>query len=176
MPSFDTDDDALLLTERLRLRPHRLADVRFMMELNSDPDVVRYTGDTAFGCEDEARAVVARLARQFDDFRMGRLIVSDRKTGEKLGWCGLRWHDDLEVADLGYRFFRKHWGKGYATESAAACIRYAAQELRLPRLVAHAMLENVASVKVLEKLGFCRTGPTVFKGLAAEGFELLLRA
>ncbi|MDC0677626.1 GNAT family N-acetyltransferase [Sorangium atrum] len=176
MPSLDTDDDALLLTERLSLRPHRLADVRFMMELNSDPEVVRYTGDTAFACEDEARAVVARLARQFEDFRMGRLIVSDRTTGEKLGWCGLRWHDDLEVADLGYRFFRKHWGRGYATESAAACIRYAVEELRLPRLVAHAMLENAASVKVLEKLGFCRTGPTVFKGLVAEGFELLLRA
>ncbi|WP_437522079.1 GNAT family N-acetyltransferase [Sorangium sp. So ce726] len=176
MPGLDTDDDALLLTERLSLRPHRLSDVLFMMELNSDPEVVRYTGDTAFACEDEARAVVARLARQFEDFRMGRFIVSDRKTGEKLGWCGLRWHDDLEVTDLGYRFFRKHWGKGYATEAAAACIRYAVEELRLSRLVAHAMLENVASVRVLEKLGFLRTGPTVFKGLVAEGFELLLRA
>jgi [ribosomal protein S5]-alanine N-acetyltransferase len=177
VPALPTDDDDIPLfsTERLSLRPHRPSDVPFMMQLNSDPEVVRYTGDAAFASDDEARAVVARLARQFEDYRMGRFIVSDRETGEKLGWCGLRWHDDHGVADLGYRFFRKHWGRGYATEAAAACIRYAVEELLLSRLVAHAMLENVASVRVLEKLGFRRTGPTVFKGLAAEGFELLLR-
>ncbi|WP_437605711.1 GNAT family N-acetyltransferase [Sorangium sp. So ce834] len=163
---------AVLVTERLSLRPHQPSDVPFMMQLNVDPEVIRYTGDSAFASEDEARAVIARLARQFEAFRMGRFIVSNRETGEKLGWCGLRWHEDLGLADLGYRFFRKHWGKGYATEAAAACLRYAFEDLGLPRLVAHAMLENAASVRVLEKLGFRRTGPTVFKGLAAEEFVL----
>ncbi len=136
MPSLDTDDDALLLTERHTPPPPPAGGrpVHDGAELGSE--VVRYTGDTAFACEDEARAVVARLARQFEDFRMGRLIISDRTTEEKLGWCGLRWHDDLEGRGLRYRFFRKHWGRGYATESAAACIRYAVEELRLPRLVA----------------------------------------
>ncbi|WP_437964561.1 GNAT family N-acetyltransferase [Sorangium sp. So ce260] len=163
---------ALLSTERLSLRPHRPSDVPFMMEMSADPEVIRYTGDPPFASEDEARAVIARLAHQLEAFRMGRFMVSDRKTGEKLGWCGLKWHEDDEVADLGYRFLRRHWGKGYATEAAAVCIRYAFEDLGLPRLVAHAMLENVASVRVLEKLGFRRTGPTVFKGFAAEGFVL----
>ncbi|WP_437950145.1 GNAT family N-acetyltransferase [Sorangium sp. So ce296] len=163
---------AVLTTQRLSLRPHRPCDVPFMMQLNADPEVIRYTGDPAFASEDEARAVIARLAHQFEAFRMGRFVASDRETGEKLGWCGLRWHEELGVADLGYRFFRKHWGKGYATEAGAACIRYAFEELGLPSLVAHAMLENTASVRVLEKLGFRRTGPTVFKGLAAEEFVL----
>lgn len=162
----------MLSTERLVLRPHGLSDVPFMMQLNSDPDVVRYTGDAAFASEAEARAVVERLIHQFEAWRMGRLVVLHRRTGEELGWCGLRWHEDLEVADLGYRFFRRHWGEGYATESAGACVRHAFEELGLPRLVAHAMPENVASIKVLEKLGFRRTGPTVFKGLSAQGFEL----
>ncbi len=171
-PCTAIEGDAVLSTERLELRPHRLSDVSFMMDLNSDPEVVRYTGDAAFAREGEAREVVERLARQFEAFRMGRFVALDRRSGEKLGWCGLRWHEDLEVADLGYRFFRKHWGKGYASEAAGACVRYAFGELGLPRLIAHAMLENAASVRVLEKLGFRRTGPTVFKGLAAEGFEL----
>ena len=163
---------ALLSTERLSLRPHRPSDVPFMMEMSADPEVIRYTGDPPFASEDEARAVIARLAHQFEAFRMGRFVVSDRKTGEKLGWCGLKWHEDDELADLGYRFLRKHWGRGYATESAAACVRYAFEELGLPRLVAHAMLENAASVRVLEKLGFRRTGPGVCKGFAAEEFVL----
>ncbi|WP_437775073.1 GNAT family N-acetyltransferase [Sorangium sp. So ce1097] len=163
---------AVLSTERLSLRPHRPSDVPFMMDLNSDPEVIRYTGDPAFASEGEARAVVERLMHQFHAFRMGRFVVTHRQTGEKLGWCGLRWHEDIARADLGYRFFREHWGKGYATEAGAACVRYAFEELGLPVLVAHAMLENAASVRVLGKLGFRRTGPTVFKGLAAEGFEL----
>ncbi|WP_437874814.1 GNAT family N-acetyltransferase [Sorangium sp. So ce513] len=169
----DIDEAAAVLsTERLGLRPHRPSDVPFMMDLNSDPEVIRYTGDPAFASEGEARAVVERLMHQFQAFRMGRFVVTHRQTGEKLGWCGLRWHEDIARADLGYRFFREHWGNGYASEAGAACVRYAFEELGLPGLVAHAMLENAASVRVLEKLGFRRTGPTVFKGLAAEGFEL----
>ncbi|WP_434041779.1 MULTISPECIES: GNAT family N-acetyltransferase [Sorangium] len=166
------EEAAVLSTERLNLRPHRPSDVPFMMDLNSDPEVIRYTGDAAFASEGEARAVVERLAHQHQAFRMGRLVVTSRQTGEKLGWCGLRWHEDIASADLGYRFFRKHWGHGYASEAGAACVRYAFEELGLPRLIAHAMLENAASVRVLEKLGFRRTGPTVFKGLVAEEFEL----
>ncbi|WP_437827288.1 GNAT family N-acetyltransferase [Sorangium sp. So ce1153] len=175
VPRMNEADEAavVLATERLDLRPHGPSDVQFMIALNSDPEVIRYTGDAAFASEEEARAVIGRLARQFEAWRMGRFIALHRSTGEKLGWCGLRWHEELELADLGYRFFRKHWGQGYATEAAAACVRYAFEELGLPRLVAHAMLENAASVRVLEKLGFRRTGPTVFKGLVAEGFELL---
>jgi RimJ/RimL family protein N-acetyltransferase len=164
--------DILLSTERLILRPHALSDVPFLMELNSDVEVVRYTGDAAFADEAEARAIAERLMRQFEARRMGRLIVLDRKSGEALGWCGLKWHEDAQVADLGYRLARKHWGKGYATEAGAACVRYAFEVLGLPRLVAHAVPENAASVRVLEKLGFRRTGPTSRGPFRAEGFEL----
>ncbi|WP_437670276.1 GNAT family N-acetyltransferase [Sorangium sp. So ce131] len=173
-PDIDETDagDAILSTERLNLRPHRLSDAPFMMQLNSDPEVVRYTGNAAFADEAEARAVVERLAKQYATWRMGRFVVLDRRTGEKLGWCGLRWWEETEVADLGYRFFRKHWGAGYATESSRACIRYAFEDLGLPRLIATVMPENAASIRVLEKLGFHRTGPASIEGMPALGFEL----
>ncbi len=143
-----------------------------MMELNADPEVIRYTGDVPFVDEREPRAIVERLRRQFEARRMGRFVVLHRVTGEKLGWCGLRWNAAEEVADLGYRFCRRYWGQGFATESSEASIRYGFEELGLDRIVAHAMKANVASVRVLERLGFKQTGHGIFDGFESLGFEL----
>lgn len=161
-----------LTTARLLLRPHELDDVPFMIDLNSDPEVVRYTGDGALESEEEARAIIARVQRQVDVWRMGRSVVIDRATGEKLGWCGLKWFEEEQEADLGYRFHRRHWGKGYATESSIATIEYAFGELDLDRLVANVVEANVASVRVLEKLGFQRIGPTMVGTMDATKLEL----
>ena len=55
---------------------------------------------------------------------------------------------------MGYRFFQKHWGKGYATESAKAVMDYGVNTLKLKNIVAQAAKENTASIKVIKKLGF----------------------
>lgn len=162
-----------LQTARLLLRPHAPGDAPFMVRLNADPACVRYTGDTAFGHVSEAEAVVAALQRQWAERRMGRFMVVERDTGEPVGWCGLKWHDDAQEVDLGYRFVQDRWGRGYATESSRACIAYAWGPLGLDRLVARAMPENGASVRVLEKLGFRFTGAEVDGGLDVHAFELL---
>jgi [ribosomal protein S5]-alanine N-acetyltransferase len=144
----------LIKSGRLGLRPHSIEDVDFMIRLNSDPEVIRFTGDSSFNNTDEAKRVVLSLIQQYEAKRIGRFVVIDLLTGEKLGWCGLKWHDDKQVSDLGYRFFRHHWGKGYASEASRACLQYGFEELNYSRVIAHADLENIASVRVLEKLGF----------------------
>ena len=95
------------------MRFHDPTDVAFMMELNADPEVTRFTGDGPVASEKEARSRIARLQHQAAS-RSGRMVVLDRANGERLGWCGLKQLEDGQV-DLGYRFFRRHWGKGYAT-------------------------------------------------------------
>ena len=82
--------DYVLRTARLGLRPHGFEDIAFMIELNSDPEVVRYTGNKALESEAEARAVIERLIQQYQNRRMGRMVVEDLASGEKLGWCGLK--------------------------------------------------------------------------------------
>lgn len=161
-----------LETARLRLRPHTPGDAPFMVRLNADPACIRYTGDRAFPHPSEALAVVAALRSQWADRRMGRFLVEERQTGERVGWCGLKWHADTGDADLGYRFLQDRWGRGYATEASRACIGYAWGPLDLDHLVARAMPENIASVRVLEKLGFRFTGPEVDGGLAVHAFRL----
>ncbi len=162
-----------LTTKRLGLRFHNDTDREYMRDLNSDPEVIRYTGDPGFHSLDEVQVILDRLKEQYASRKMGRFVVLDRHMGEKLGWCGLKWHDDEGAADLGYRFFKKHWGKGYATESSRASIDYAFKTLKLPKLIAHAHPDNLASIHVLEKLGFKSTGPKKCQDIDAISFELL---
>jgi RimJ/RimL family protein N-acetyltransferase len=116
-----------LLTDRLVLRPHEESDAEFMVSLNTDPEVTRYLYSTVAPASPpeplldlaSARRLTHELRRQFRERRMGRFIVLQRVTGERLGWCGLKPVDaDPLAADLGYRFLRRSWGQGFATEAA----------------------------------------------------------
>lgn len=162
----------MLTTERLSLRPFTLNDVQFMFDLNVDPEVVRYTGNSSFKNIEETREVVSSLIQQYTERKMGRFVVSDLKTRERLGWCGLKWLGNEEGIDLGYRFFRRFWGRGLATESSKACLNYGFHVLGLSKIVAHAMTENTASVRVLEKLGFKQTRKFIAEDHEVIGFEL----
>lgn len=159
-----------LQTPRLRLRPHEPTDAPFMVRLNADPACVRYTGDRALRDTAEAAPIIAALQAQWRARRMGRLIVEERGSGEAVGWCGLKWHADAGEADLGFRFLRDRWGRGYATEAGRACLAMAWGPLGLDHVVARAMPENLASVRVLEKLGFRFTGPEDDAGVAVHAF------
>lgn len=119
--------------------------------LNLDPEVLRYTGDQPFASVEDA----AHFLRNYPDYRKngyGRWAVLEKESGEFLGWCGLKRHPDHTI-DIGYRFFRKHWGKGYATESAQSCLTYGFEVLGLDEIIAHVERNNIASVRVLEKIG-----------------------
>lgn len=143
----------LLETPRLLLRHKVLEDAPFFLELNSDPEVTRYTGDTAFKNLGEAENIARYVISQYEKNGYGRWLVSLKETGEPIGWCGLKYHDDSGDTDLGYRFLQKHWGKGYATEAGSACLDYGFGSLGLKRIIGRAAIANTASIQVLKKLG-----------------------
>jgi len=70
-----------------------------------------------------------------------------------MGWCGLKYLSEQNEVDVGYRFMKKFWGFGYATEAALACIEYGFARLDLHRIVGRALPANLGSIKVLEKCG-----------------------
>lgn len=143
----------ILETPRLLLREKSLEDAPFFVELNADPEVTRYTGDVAFKDLTEAEAIVRYVIAQYEANGYGRWLVSLKESGEPLGWCGLKYHNDSADTDLGYRFLRKHWGKGYATEAGKACLDYGFGPLGLKRIIGRADVANLASIRVLKKLG-----------------------
>lgn len=142
----------LIQTARLALRPFAPEDAPYLFELNNDPEVIKYTGDSPFESQQAALEFILQYD-QYQRYGMGRWTVLDKATGDYLGWCGLKYIPSLDEVDVGYRFMKKHWGKGYATESAAACLQYGFEKLGLTRIVGRAIKENVASVRVFEKIG-----------------------
>ena len=148
----------MLETERLILRLQTYDDIENLITMNSDPEVVRYTGDGYLANIQEARALLdERVFHQWQKYKMGRFAVT-LKDGEFLGWCGLKYHPETDEVDLGYRFMKKYWGKGYATESSRASLDYGFHTLKLDRIMAKAMPDNKDSIKVMQKLGMTFRG------------------
>jgi [ribosomal protein S5]-alanine N-acetyltransferase len=161
----------LITTPRLQLRKHVLSDAPYMLELNRDPEVIRYTGDTALEDIAAAEAVVHYVQSQYEQYGMGRWVVELRETGEILGWCGLKMHPDEGVVDIGYRFYQRYWRKGYAFEAAAACFKYGVDVLHLTKMIGRSVGENTASVRILEKLGFQYVRDETDNGIVFRLFE-----
>lgn len=145
--------DKILETERLYLRGFKIDDAQLLIDLNSNPNVVRYTGDGAVKNLEEAKRILADIIFPQYLNKMGRWAVHLKSNDEFIGWCGLKYIADDNEIDLGYRFFEKHWGKGFATESARAIMDYGINTLKLKMIIALAAKENTASINVLKKLG-----------------------
>jgi ribosomal-protein-alanine N-acetyltransferase len=142
-----------LLTDRLRLRPYRPDDALLMFAVFGDRDVMRYSQSGADPTLESTAARIQKLIDHQDKFGFSLWVVELRATGEILGDCGLKQLEDGPEIEVGYRFAKAHWGKGYATEAAAACVRYGFEQLKLPRIVAVVEPPNTASRGVLEKIG-----------------------
>ena len=139
-------------TDRLLLRELNMTDAKDFYALNLNPNVVKYTGDRAFKNISEAEIFLSNYS-DYDKNGYGRWAVIAKTNGEFLGWCGLKYIHGLNETDIGFRFFENHWNKGFATESAKACLRFGFETLNLETIVGRAMAENRASIKVLEKIG-----------------------
>ena len=145
-------------TPRLILREFDVSDADKMYLLNLDPEVIRFTGDKPFASVKSARDFLAG----YQDYRkngFGRWAVILKKGNGFIGWCGLKRNEEGFV-DLGFRFFKSVWNRGFATESAEACIEYGFSRLSLSEIIGRVARDNRASVRVLEKLNmtFWKTG------------------
>jgi RimJ/RimL family protein N-acetyltransferase len=145
----------VLETARLRLREMAEADVHDVYLLNSSPNVMRYLGaERALSSLEEALALLrVRIFPQYQKYGVGRWAVILKDNDLFIGWCGLKYDPAANEYDLGYRFIENYWGKGYATEAARGVIEYCRQHLIGKRIVGKALIENVASIRVLENIG-----------------------
>lgn len=123
-----------------------------MFALNGDPDVMRYVPDGPFASVEAARAFLVTYQDVYRTDGFARWAAIETATGTWLGWCGLRRQKDGDV-DVGYRYLKSAWGRGFATEAARACVAYGFETLGLERIVARAEPDNRASLRVLEKIG-----------------------
>jgi RimJ/RimL family protein N-acetyltransferase len=151
------DAEVLLETERLTLRQFTPDDVDNLVELDSDPEVMRYiNGGRATPREEiERRELPAFLEYYARSDGYGFWAAIEKASGDFIGWFHLRPRDTgaADEPELGYRLRRSAWGKGYATEGSRALIEEAFTDLGAQRVWAETMVVNTASHRVMEKAG-----------------------
>jgi len=139
-------------TARLTLRELTPGDATHIYNLNSDPEVIRYTWDQPFESVSAAETFLAGYTH-YRQYGFGRWAVIRQQDDQFLGWCGLNYTPAEDEYDIGFRFFRKFWGQGYAKEAAKACINLGFGAFHMPSIIGRAMKVNKASIRVLETAG-----------------------
>ena len=149
--------DVLLETTRLILRRFTEADVDDLVELDSDPDVMRYiNGGRPTPREEIADDILPAYLRYHEKWEaFGFWAAIEKSTGDFVGWFHFLPQDDsnLDVVELGYRLRKSSWGMGLATEGSRALIDKGFRDLGTKRVFAETMVVNTASRRVMEKAG-----------------------
>lgn len=146
-------------TARLRMRPFDDGDTDALFALHTSARVLRYWDAPPWTGRGRAARFLATCRQMAADGSGVRVAVELASTGRFLGWCSLnRWNPDHRSAAMGYCFDDSAWGHGYATEAARGLLQWAFATLDLNRVQAETDTRNVASARVLEKLGFVREG------------------
>lgn len=158
-------------TDRLYLREFTTKDGFHFYRMNLDEEVIKYTGDNPFKSITEAENFLSNY-KQYQLYNMGRWAVIDKLTNTFLGWCGLKYHPNKSMVEVGYRFYKKNWNNGYATESTKAAIQYGFNTLKLKTIFAHAHINNIASHKVIAKCGLQFVNENNYDGMPAKLYKI----
>ncbi len=145
-------------TERLILREILPSDESGLFELDSNPNVHTYLGNNPVDNISQIREVITMIRQQYIDNGIGRWAIIDKDTNEFMGWTGLKLvtetiNNHINFYDLGYRLIEKYWGKGIATETTKATLKYSFEILNLKDIYAMCEIGNAGSKNVLEKTG-----------------------
>jgi len=166
---------AVLETPRLVLRAFTLDDVDAMYQLMTVPEVIRYVGNTpAQSKQDTLDYLLQHPLRDYQVYGYGRFACVWKATGQVIGFSGIKYLEEIQETELGYRFLPEYWGKGLATEAGHAVMRFA-QDLGLNRLVAVIHPDNQGSKQVAIKLGFSLEGKTELSLIAQQDLLLFSR-
>lgn len=146
-------------TARLILRELIPADAPGMFALDSDLEVIRYLAGQGVTTMEEAREKINFIRQQYKEHGIGRWAVIEKDSNHFVGWAGLKlittpFNNHVNYYDLGYRFIKQYWGKGYATECTIASLNYGFTRLKQDVIYACADADNIGSNRVLEKTGF----------------------
>jgi [ribosomal protein S5]-alanine N-acetyltransferase len=140
-------------TPRLFLRRFTEADAPLIYKLTCDPDVLKYVHEPVIENEEQAKDIIINIILPQYTRNLGRWAIHTKSDYEFIGWCGLKYIEKTGIVDIGYRLLKTAWGKGYATEAAQYTLIYGLRDLKIELITGMAHIENIASIKVLEKIG-----------------------
>ena len=163
---------ATLETNRLVLRPFASADVEAAFVWFGDPVVMRFTPTGADLSLEQTEARLAKYREHQVAHGFSKWIMLDRGRRLPIGDSGLLVLEEYGWIDLGFRLAQPYWGQGLATEVSSAWVRVAFDEFHFDRLTALVHSENVASIRVLVKVGFREDRRDTIMGMDSILFSL----
>ena len=137
-------------TARLRLRHFTLEDLGDLFRLYSDPEVMKYL---SLRTSEQTQASLHKHITQWLEYNFGMWAVIYKQSGIMIGRCGLSFLENTRDVELGDLFDKDYWNKGLATEASVATLNYGFREVELSKIVAIANPENIASIRVIQKVG-----------------------
>lgn len=146
----------ILETERLILRTWSLEDAEEGYRIWSDEEVMRYIGAGRRNTDvEQTRGWLNRMIAHQEKHGFCFWAVVEKESNQLIGSCGMAYQVDGGLPiEFGYTLARPFWGRGLATEAAAAALRYIFEKIDVPEIAASVDSRNVASQRVLEKIGF----------------------
>jgi RimJ/RimL family protein N-acetyltransferase len=143
-----------LETERLVLQPMSMDDGPFIFELYNSPNFIRFIGDRNIkSITDAENYITAKFLPQFERLGYGNFLIKLKSDDTKIGGVGVFEREGLEVHDIGFSFLPEFEGKGYGFEASKKLMETVVSEFGLKKISAITSKENIASQKLIEKLG-----------------------
>ena len=167
----------ILETKRLILREMQPSDAEALFEMDSNPNVHQYLWNKPLTSIDEVNQYIEKVRNQYLENNIGRFVVVLKESKELIGWAGLKYNTEMvnnkiHFYDIGYRLNENFWGKGYASEASFAWLDYGFNVMNIKIMEAAAHTENIASNRILQKIGLKMTGSYMEDGISWNWYEL----
>jgi ribosomal-protein-alanine N-acetyltransferase len=162
----------VLETPRLLLRPFTEADIEALHVILSDREVIRYLPSTAPPSRERVSDFVDQQIAHWHDHGFGWWGVEYRGRPRLLGWAGLTYLPETGEVEVAYLLTMSAWGQGLATEAARACVAYGFERIGLRQIIALVHPENVASRRVIQKLGMAFVDEAHYFGIDVHRYAL----
>jgi ribosomal-protein-alanine N-acetyltransferase len=157
----------IITTSRLRMRPLSAADVDEMHQLWTDPDVRKYLWDDLVIDRKLAEDVVQASIDLFNSHRLGFWTLGLKDETATIGFCGLRLFGEPPEVEILFALYPAYWGLGLASEAAQSMLRFGFEQTGFDRIYGGADPPNLASFRVMERIGMKYDKRVTINGLEA---------
>ncbi|MEM6751812.1 MAG: GNAT family N-acetyltransferase [Cyanobacteria bacterium P01_C01_bin.38] len=145
----------ILHFDGLTMKPLQLSDFDSLAAIWADPEVTKFLPSRGVPIlREKTEKALASFIEHWQKLEYGIWKIIEDETDKMVGYCGLRYLDELNEVELLYGLAKEYWGKGIATKAAKVSVLYGFERANLDRIIALALPENEASKKVIEKAGF----------------------
>ena len=162
-----------LETQRLILREFHQKDLHQLAPILANPKVMKFS-PTGMLSVSQVQAKIDSFITSYKEFGFGKWAVIFKESNQLIGYCGIAVEqiDKVDEREIGYRLDPEFWGRGLATEAALKTLQYGFEQLKFPYILGIVERKNVASVRVLKKLGMRYKRETVFHGVKMDIYQV----